>query len=245
MNLYDAVAIRMSVRSFEDVELNTELLDEIDIFVSTIIPYDSSIDVDIKLIKSQRKLMTPPYYAVLYSEEKAGCYMNAGYIMQQLVLYLTSRGIASCYKMIPVGIEAKDEQGRKCIISIAFGIAKEEMYRNPDRAKRNPLEKMCVIKTKLSREVRELLKAGRMAPSSFNSQPWRFVVSEKKIHIFKKESSTSVSNNIKDIDMGIMIANMVMCADELWIDIVVGDIEKVKAKKYANNVYVTSILVRE
>ena len=38
-----------------------------------------------------------PYYLALYTTEQEKCMMNAGYIMQQIVLYLCSHGLGSCY----------------------------------------------------------------------------------------------------------------------------------------------------
>ncbi len=241
MNLFDAAELRMSVRTFCQEELNKEVLMEVDEFISNIERYATEIDADIEIIKTLGKKLRPPYYAVLYSENKPGCYFNAGYMMQQLVLYLTSRGIGTCYKMLPMGIHNKDALGRKYMICIAFGIPKDELYRNPSKADRNNLDRICVAKSEMTKDMKTLLEAARLAPSSFNNQPWRFVVSEGKIHIFKREPGNSKVNNITDVDMGIMMANIITCAEELWIDIAVKSIQDIKDKKYSNNEYITSI----
>lgn len=241
MNLFDAAELRMSVRSFCQEELNKEVLMEIDEFTSNIEKFSSEIDVNIEIIKTLGKRFRPPYYAVLYSENKPGCYFNAGYMMQQLVLYLTSRGIGSCYKMLPVGIHSKDSLGRKYMTCIAFGIPKDDLYRNPAKADRNDLERLCVVKTEITKDMMKLLEVARLAPSSFNNQPWRFVISEGKIHVFKREPGNATVNNITDVDMGIMMANVITCAEELWIDISIKSIQDIKEKKYSHNEYVTSI----
>lgn len=241
MNLCDAAELRMSVRTFCQEELNNELLDELDIFIAGIEGYNPGIDVNVEIVKTLGKKMRPPYYAVLYSEDKPGNYMNAGFIMEQIVLYLISRGVATCYKMLPIGINSRDELGRKYMICIAFGIPKDEMYRNPDSAKRIAIDRLCVMKSKATRDMRSILKIARLAPSSFNSQPWRFVVSEGKIHVFKREAGTSLTDHISDIDVGIMLANIVTCAEELWIDITVKEVSDIKTKKYANNKYIVTI----
>lgn len=241
MNLFDAAELRMSVRSFCHEELNKEVLMEIDEFISNIERFATEIDADIEIIKTLGKKLRPPYYAVLYSENKPGSYFNAGYMMQQLVLYLTSRGIGTCYKMLPVGIHNKDSLGRKYMICIAFGIPKNEMYRNPSKVDRNALDRICVSKTEMTKDMRTLLEVARLSPSSFNNQPWRFVVSDGKIHIFKREPGNAKVDNITDVDMGIMMANVVTCAEELWIDISIKTIQDIKEKKYSNNEYVASI----
>lgn len=241
MNLFDAAQLRMSVRAFCQEELNKEVLMEIDEFISNIERYAEEIDANIEIVKTIGKKLRPPYYAVLYSENKPGCYFNAGYMMQQLVLYLTSRGIGTCYKTFPIGIHNKDSLGRKYMICIAFGVPKEEMYRNPAKVDRNKIDRICVEKSELTKDMRTLVDIARISPSSFNNQPWRFVISDGKIHIFKRKPGTARVNNITDVDMGIMMSNIITSAEELWIDISVKCIQDIKDKKYSNNEYVASI----
>lgn len=241
MNLYDAAELRMSVKSFCQEELNKELLDDLDVYISNLVGYMPDIDYNVEIIKTYGRKMRAPYYAVLYSEEKEGCYINGGYVMEQIVLYLASRGIGTCYRMRPIGIDAKDVVGRKYIIAIAFGIAKDEIYRNPESAKRISIERLCVAKSTPTKDMRNILKVARLAPSSFNSQPWRFVITDNRIHIYKRESGTTLTDHISDVDVGVMLANMVVCAEELWVDITVKRIEELEEKKFARNVYVTSI----
>lgn len=237
----DAAELRMSVRNFCREELNKEILDELDVFISEIEGYYPEIDVNVEIIHTRSKKMRPPYYAILYSEEKEGCYLNAGFIMEQVVLYLTARGVGTCFKIMPVGINSRDALGRKYMIGVAFGIPKDEMYRNADKAKRISMDRLCVLKGKVTGDMKKLLRFARLSPSSFNSQPWRFIITDNKIHVFKREPGAAVTDNITDIDMGIMLANIMTCAEELWIDIVVKEIREIKEKKYANNKYVVSI----
>lgn len=241
MNLYDAAELRMSVRSFCQEELNTEMLNELDIFIEELQGLQPQIHTNIEIISMTNRKMRPPYYAVLYSEESEGCYINAGFLMQQVVLYLTSRGVGTCYKMIPSGIRNRDNLGRKFMISIAFGLAKEEMYRNPSHAKRLPLERLAVIKAKPTKDMWTLLNIGRLAPSSFNSQPWRFVVTEKKIHIFKRKAGTRMTAHISEIDIGVLIGTIAACAEDLWIDISLAVMSEFEHKAYANNQYIITV----
>lgn len=241
MNLYDAAELRMSVKAFCQEELNKELLDDLDIYISNLEGYIPDIDFNVEVIKTYGKKMRAPYYAVLYSEEKEGCFINGGFIMEQIVLYLASRGIGTCYRMRPIGINAKDVVGRRYIIAIAFGIAKDEIYRNPELAKRIPMERLCVTKSAPTKDMMNILKIARLSPSSFNSQPWRFVITDSRIHIYKRESGTAITDHMSDIDVGVMLANIVVCAEELWVDISVKKLDELEEKKFARNVYVTTI----
>jgi len=38
-----------------------------------------------------------PYYLILYSEEKEGYLVNAGYVAEPVLLYMTGKGLGTCY----------------------------------------------------------------------------------------------------------------------------------------------------
>lgn len=38
-----------------------------------------------------------PYYLAIYSDQEEGCERNAGYLMEQMVLYMTAKGLGTCY----------------------------------------------------------------------------------------------------------------------------------------------------
>lgn len=241
MNLYDAAQLRMSVRSFCNEELNREMINALSSFIEEVPGYFPSMNVHVEMIRTGSRKMRPPYYAVLYSEEQEGCYINAGFVLEQIVLYLTSRGVGTCYKMAPPGIKRRDELGRKYMLSIAFGLAKEEVYRNPDKAKRMEFDRLCVMKATPTRDMRTLLNIARLSPSAFNGQPWRFVVTDKKIHVYKQKSGRKMADHISDLDIGIMLGNVFVCAEDLWIDIEPEQIQELREKEYANNHYMTTI----
>ena len=78
MNLYDAAELRMSVKSFCHEELNKELLDDLDVYISNLVGYMPDIDDNVEIIQTYGRKMRAPYYAVLYSEEKEN-YLDTEY----------------------------------------------------------------------------------------------------------------------------------------------------------------------
>lgn len=78
MNLYEAIFLRKSVRSYEMETVSSELLQEIRDFYSQIEGLNPGIRTDISIIDNtdgKNKIMhlfgvKAPYYLVFYSEEK-------------------------------------------------------------------------------------------------------------------------------------------------------------------------------
>lgn len=190
--------------------------------------------------------MKAPYYLALYSEEKEGCLLNAGFLLEQMVLYFHSRGIGSCYlgyARIPG--EESDEDGKSLLGVLAFGSPKGELSREQSAAKRKSLKELCVFKEEAGKYTMELLEAARMAPSAINQQPWRFVVYQNRIHVFMRKSTVATYSlrKLDRISMGAMLCHMMTAADELWLDITMKRIENIRHKLVPNNQYVTSILI--
>ena len=46
------------------------------------------------------------------------------------------------------------------------------------------------------------------------------------------------------LDMGIMLANMLIAHDELWINVELDELESIAKKKFKNNEYVLSLIVK-
>ena len=91
-----------------------------------------------------------------------------------------------------------------------------------------------------------MLEAARLAPSSTNSQPWRFVVYENRIHVFSKKplGERSLLNPFTELNFGIMLANVMVAAEEVWIDLDLIKLNNITHKSIPNNQYVISILLK-
>ena len=143
------------------------------------------------------------------------------------------------------GKELASTMKYKYIIALAFGHSTEILKRDSSKAKRLSEDKIAVYKENAPSEIKQLIDAARLAPSSFNSQPWRFVVYENKVHMFAKKQLNifTSSYNMKMLNMGIMIANFLIAADELWINIKLRRIQSITNKKLKNNEYVITALI--
>jgi len=107
------------------------------------------------------------YCILIYSEKKDNYLMNAGYIGQQLDLYLVHHNIGSLW----FGIGKPDIQsfdGLDYVIMIAIHkVNNQSLYRKDMfKAKRKPLDEIWVGTTLGIAEI------ARFSPSACNSQPW-------------------------------------------------------------------------
>lgn len=189
-----------------------------------------------------------PYYLIITSELKQDYLLNAGFLMQQAVLYLTARGIATCYQGIAsFADEITSEMEGEYVTAVAFGRPKGEVYREPQKLKRQADEKMIVWKEEPGENLRMIMKAAVAAPSACNLQPWRFVAYENRVHLFCRKNSMfqAVLSDIRLLDMGIMIANLYTAAEELWLDVSFSRSEMLAEKRFQNNEYITTAVFRE
>ena len=188
-----------------------------------------------------------PYYLVIYTEDKERADMNAGYIMQQISLYLFSKGVGSCFQGMGHLKGEMPKEGMRCVILMAIGYPKVDMVRNQEDAKRESMEDLCAVKEPPRRFVKEFLEVARLAPSAFNSQPWRFVVYENRVHVFSKQTVAHrrLLGKYNEFDFGIMLANIMIAAEQLWVDVDLIRLDNITHMDLPNNRYVISIIMRE
>jgi hypothetical protein len=233
--------------------LDKVLLNNISNFAESIPMLFEGINVEYKLLEYKDTkhyfngniTVKAPYYLSLYSDKTSGYQMNAGYLIQQIALYLTAKGLGSCYlgklkakKMVP------QDSLKEHVITLAFGEGEHEIYRQSDRIKRLPLNDIAIIKSEIGKNVKTMVSAARLAPSSMNSQPWRLVVYDNRIHVFCKRNIflQGVLSELKLIDIGICLAHLVVAAEELWLNVRVVKVENINNLSFKKNDYIISLL---
>ncbi|MDD3340184.1 MAG: nitroreductase family protein [Lachnospiraceae bacterium] len=253
MNVYEAIFVRKSVRNYIMEAVNPQILEDIGNYYREIPALFSGVETELGIVdntKKQQKLhglfgIKAPYYLAIYSEEKDKYLMNAGYILQQLSLYLTARGLGSCYMGGAVVKGTQEQRGNKrLVIMMAFGKAKGTVTRKQIEAKRMPIKELCVYKETPRQWIRQILEAGRLAPSSMNTQPWRFVVFDNRVHVFSKKHSTDRLKKWDELNFGILFAHIMIVAEELWLDVDLIKLEDISQKSFPNNQYVLSVILK-
>lgn len=249
MNLYDGIFVRQSVRKFIREPIEQQLLDNIINFVNHLQGIDNSCEVKYEIINTLQErdkntrsnLFKAPYYFVLYSKKSDNYLVNAGYLLEHVCLYMTTKGLATCF--IQSTGKEKNKEDYEPVLKIAFGKSEKNIYRDEKKAKRLNLSEICVFKENVKEDVKVILKAGRMAPSSFNSQPWRMVVYANRIHLFCKKERFAIKRikQLHSIDMGIVLANLCIGAEEVWYTIEMVKLENILEQNFRKNEYVITI----
>jgi len=254
MNMFDTIFSRKSIRNYYQERIDWEIIEDILKFADNLPMLIENTKVEFKLVSNIEQkqgfngplAVKAPYYICLSSEKTEDYLLNAGYLMQQLSLYIESKGLGTCFLgAANPGRALKKTMKYDYVISLAFGKSKEPVYRDPSLAKRLPEIELVVYKEEVSSNIHKLLEAARLAPSSLNNQPWRFVVYKNRIHVFAKKNPWFAKplDKMKMIDMGIMLANLMIAADELWIDAKITKLDAIKNKSFQNNEYVLTVLI--
>ena len=255
MNLYEAIFVRKSVHKYIFEPLQESLLNEIRSHYAELPNLLGDFETDILICENIRKSfhirqlhrVKAPYYMLFYSRDTARCQMNMGYLMEQMNLYLCCKGLGACFvgsTAVPGSLQQKGNM--KLIGILAFGKSKESPVRSRGDAKRLPLDELCVFKEVPRSWMKQLLEAARYAPSSMNIQPWRFVVFDDRIHVFTKKHKADNLEKYRweEVNFGIMFANIMITAEELWLDVDLIRLENITQKSFPNNQYVLSAIMR-
>ena len=92
MNLFEAIFVRKSVRSYTNEGISPKVLEDILKQFDEINGLFGGVETELAIFDNRQndyKMLSllgikAPYYLVLYSEEKDRAMMNAGYLMEQL-----------------------------------------------------------------------------------------------------------------------------------------------------------------
>jgi nitroreductase len=253
MNTFEAIFSRRSIKHFQYEKLDWEVIVDILQFANNLPMLIEGVAVEFKLVSNIETkqgfhgpfIVRAPYYICISSEEKEDYMLNAGYLLQQLDLYIASKGLGSCFMVGSPGRSLKATMKYKYVASLAFGKSVSPIYRDSSEAKRIPEKDMVIYKEEVTPDIKRVLSAARLAPSAYNNQPWRFVVYKNRIHVFVKKNvflDYALDYN-KMVDIGIMMANLLLAAEELWVDLTMTKSEALLSKQFQQNEYVCTLVI--
>lgn len=216
--LYEAIFKRKSIRKYEMTSLSEGILKSIREYGDSIKPLDESIKYDLTYLGANDvKNILPvkaPHYICLYSQTKGNYLMNAGFLLQQIDLYLSASNIASCWLGMakPSKGVSLISNGMEFIIMLAFGNTIEPIHRSDvSEFKRKSMSDISNIA-----DGNELLEPVRLAPSASNTQPWYFsgktdaiTVSREKLSFIK----APLYDKMNQIDIGIALCHLWLSLD--------------------------------
>lgn len=212
MELKDMIFRRRSVRRFTGVPVEDKTVSEILDFCGRATPLYLEISVKARVVtKEQVRFYLPwktPQLLAIFTEKKPGYAQNAGFLFQQVDLYLQSRGLGSCWLGLGKLREAEGvgvtEEGMEFLILIAFGYPEEKTAFATREFHRKPLGEIADL-------ADPRLECARVAPSATNSQPWYFTHEGDTIHAWQNEAGFlrhKMLGTMNEIDMGIALAHV-------------------------------------
>lgn len=223
MTRKEAIVARRAVRNYTGEPMKEELIEELEDFAASVKPLHSDIRTTIEILDSEDFLQCfggvfapkATHYLVIRSAKKPGYLENAGFIGEQLVLFMTQREIGTCWcaSFRPRVEEAAGQL--PYVVTICFGRADNSPpRRSAEEAKRMHLHE--IVFGKISTNLLDLLEAGRLAPSSMNSQPVRYKTQGSNIYVYRKRPFIKLAGieNNQCIDVGIAMANIYVQAEE-------------------------------
>ena len=219
MQLKDMILRRKSMRSYTGEEVDIPTLAAIEEFWKQAAPLVPGIRTRIRILqRSQIHTVLPwvtPQLIAIYSEEKELWLENAGFLGQQLDLYLQSIGLGACWLGIgrtdsrTAATAKEDDPDMKFVILIAFGHPKGDATRS------GAVEFHRRSLAEIADAADPRLEPARRAPSSVNSQPWYFTHEGDTLHVWRTFSLLRPSlSEMNRIDMGICLAHLYLCHPE-------------------------------
>ena len=216
--LYDMIFKRKSFHLFRDLgeqRISQEELMEIEDVWKQLDPLYPDIKTAVRIVPAEMTTCKrgEEYCILIYSEAKDGYLQNAGYLGEQLDLYLVSRNIGSLWFGIGK-VEEKQFNGLDFVIMIAISKVSDErkFRRNMFKSKRKPPEE--IWEGPFIEEVTDIV---RFAPSACNTQPW-LVRNGEALEVFRYKKPGKRGIMPADmvayynrIDIGIFLCFMELC----------------------------------
>ena len=271
-NLIDAVNNRYSMRTFKSEPVNAETRQKILNYAEQISnPFGPKIRI--KFIEKRtsangEKLGT---YGIIKNanlflgvsiKNVEGAQEALGYEFEQLVLYMTSLGLGTCWiggtfdkGAFAEAMKPEADEIFTIICPVGYGTGRKRFFEKIMRANlkadsRLSWDKLFFIndfETPLQAadcpDYEEALELVRQAPSAVNKQPWRVVFDGKAFHFYEKHSMPAAENfDIQRVDMGIAFNHFELAAQEKGL---AGHFEKLAPAIQApeNTEYITSWII--
>lgn len=189
------------------------------------------------IIGNYGRIVSAPHYFVLLSQERDGFMIDSGFRFEHLILEATRRNLGTCWvggMFNETSIRSTlgvDETWRVVAVTpighpAADGMASRLLRGIVRASKRKPLDEIFFWQhhgTPLPQEIlsneklMRILEAARWAPSWANKQPWRFIISNKEILIYKQARQIKDGKDYHLLDCGIAMAHLHLASVELGV----------------------------
>lgn len=236
MDLFDTIAARRSVRSFDGKPLSSSQISDIKRSISQASsPFDGNYTIRLAEVGDGCEFRPSTYgvikgartYLLLGLDENPHSWLSGGFALEQVVLDITAMGIGSCwvsgtFSSSSFEAAANLPKGQKLVAVVPIGIPAtkksfvEKVMRTFAKCgTRKPFGSMFFMNnfsTPLPDDgpfVRPL-DMMRWAPSAVNAQPWRALVRGNQVDFYYQGSG-----NAKLLDMGIGLCHFALACEAM------------------------------
>lgn len=244
MNYKQLILDGKSVREFKEEAIESKYFNEIESYIKKSKKLLSEVDIELKIFDNKETyekleniagynghMIKAPSYAVILSDVKQGYIENSGYIGERLILKARDLEIDSCWVTFNDSDIIKEKLGilsnKEVTAIIALGYGIDKNFKNKSGSERLGVEKIVYMdKWGINTSIDELEERGlldafgyaRMAPSTLNRQPWRFIIDGGNIILaVKKDDFTS--HYERGIDAGIAMLYFGLIIDTTLFDL--------------------------
>ncbi|AFK06996.1 nitroreductase [Mesotoga prima MesG1.Ag.4.2] len=207
-----AIGLRVTQRKFQERQLSPEQKKEVNDALRDIVPINS--ESVLHWYFSPEFPSGSGIVLAKMSDFSTPSLVKYGFEGEQIVLNLTLKGFSTSWARLPnylsmivVGFAA---DGSGDIVERASRF----LYRE---ANRKPLKEVVYGKEDyIDEKMKDIIDAGRMAPSSFNRQPWKFeVLGENEIAIHGWKKIPLIYEEVIAIDLGVVLSHMYLMANAM------------------------------
>ena len=244
MNYKKLILNGKSVREFKNKGIEEKSFNEIKSYIKNSKKLLPEIDFEIKAFEKKdiyAKLdkvagyngfmIEAPNYIVILSDIKNGYIENSGYIGERLILKARDLEIASCWitfkdsDVIKERLNISSDKEVTAIIALGYEDTKNTKHKNV--SDKLSVEKIAYMDewgkntSVTDLEERGLLDAfsyARMAPSTLNRQPWRFIIDGGNVILAVKKDDFTSSYE-RGIDVGISMLYFGLIIDTTLFDL--------------------------
>ncbi len=213
-SLYPVIFQRKSTRSYRERPIPDEQINQLQAFISEIIPLFPSEKAAFKIQPHKGNRMKISAYAI--SEPAA--YFNLAFMMQQIDLFIQMSGMGSLWNGTIRATE-NEHQGLPYGICLVFGMPKENPVRTGiNQFQRKPAEEIS------NKPELPFVDAVRLAPSTRNKQPWYLLCENKRIDLYCMKGGfldRTLLQSLHWLDIGIAACHAVLALQKEGFSITV------------------------
>ena len=262
MELCEAIYYRKTTEFFSNKKLKDHLIEDVKRACDNITYIDEDLNIQAHVIDKGHLIhflmgkeckIKAPHYIVVTTDGGKDHLQNIGYAMEEVVLFMTSLGIATCWieshltKADILDCLKTEEDERDFVRDEGFEVA--EMIKNAELdesigepciiiafgmpIKSEPLfrtrfaipdrKDISKISKGMKGEWEDVMELVRRAPSVKNTQPWYVLRDKKGIHFFEKVPKKAVLRDMSKISMGIALKHFDLACRERGMTVVYKD----------------------